>query len=853
LPGIRTDPSERERAVELHDALNRICGVVHSALDPEEILRRLVSEGARALACDTAAVSVRSSDGWTVRYVHGLPETLVGATMLDREELHAVQAMRTGQPVAVFDAFNDERFNREHLRRHNIRSVLVVPLVTQGRSLGVLFFNYHRAAHEFTEAEIRLARHLASTASTGLENARLYEEARRLEQGAKRKNMVLLGIARIFREALTCETPEQLGRTCLTVAEEITGSKFGFIAEINHETGKLHDIAISDPGWDACRMANPAGHGQRAPFVFTIQGIYGRVLKDGMGSFTNDPSSHPDSIGSPKGHPPLESFLGVPLISGNRTIGIMGLGNREGGYGHEDLEAAESLAPAIVQAFESKRTERALASKRELLESIFGNIPIMLVTWDPQLRRFTLNQHAEAVLGWSTDEVNRGDLMEMVYPDAEYRREVTEYMQSLQPGFREWICRTKEGRDIPTEWANVRLTDRTRIGIGVDLRARKQAEESLSRANRKLLDIDRRKNEFMAALSHELRNPLAPIRYSLAVLNRSDRRGVQAGRALEVIDRQVTLLTDLVSDLLDVSRITHNRTQIRKRPLDLVDLVHRAVEDNRPLFDKAGVHLELCRAPGPIPVNADGTRLSQIIGNLLQNAAQFSQPGGRTRVSVRADGDTAETRVADNGLGMSLDTLDRLFEPFMKADEGLDRGKGGLGLGLALCKGLTELHGGSISAHSEGVGQGSEFCLRLPLTVLPLPQEEASATAASTTPWRILIIEDHLDAGDSLCMALEEEGHQVVVARDGHEGLAKARLFRPELVLCDIGLPGMDGYEVARRFREDERLADTFLVALSGYALPGDVRLAIDAGFDYHVAKPSDLEQITRLLTSERP
>jgi PAS domain S-box-containing protein len=384
-------------------------------------------------------------------------------------------------------------------------------------------------------------------------------------------------------------------------------------------------------------------------------------------------------------------------------------------------------------------------------------------------------------------------------------------------------------------------------------RERIQVQEALRGANARLMESDRRKDEFLAILSHELRNPLAPITNSLYVLDHAQPGGEQARRAKQVIARQVTQLAGLVNDLLDVTRITRNKIQLQKERLELNELVSRAVEDNRSFFERGSVHLELAPAPWPVRVNADRTRLSQIIGNLLQNAAKFARPGGRSRISVSGEAGQAAIRVVDDGVGMSAETIGRLFQPFMQAEQTLDRSKGGLGLGLALVKGLVELHGGAISARSEGLGKGAEFVVCLPLCEGSAPELAPRHAPEPRARRRILVIEDNPDAADSLREALEVSRHEVVVAHDGPEGLEKARELRPDVVLCDIGLPGMDGYEVARAFRREPPLASISLVALSGYALPADLRRAADAGFQRHLAKPPSLEKLEEILDELQP
>ncbi len=386
-----------------------------------------------------------------------------------------------------------------------------------------------------------------------------------------------------------------------------------------------------------------------------------------------------------------------------------------------------------------------------------------------------------------------------------------------------------------------------------DLIEAKQAEARLVAANRQLAEADRRKNEFLAVLSHELRNPLAPIASSLYVLDHAPPGGEQAERAKQVIVRQVGQLSSLVNDLLDVTRITRNKVQLHKERLELNEVVRRVVEDHRTSFERAGVHLELALSFRPVPVFADRTRIAQVVGNLLQNSAKFTVRGGRTRVSVEVEKSEAVVRVDDDGVGITRETLECLFQPFTQAEQSLDRSQGGLGLGLALIKGLVELHGGRVAAHSAGVGHGAEFVVRLPLDRDAVLEASTATARVAEAPRRVLIIEDNVDAADSLGEALQFGNHDVAVAYNGPEGLAKAREFHPDVVLCDIGLPGMDGYDVARAFRGDDALKGAFLVALSGYALPQDLQRAADAGFERHLAKPLTIQKLEEVLASVSP
>lgn len=375
---------------------------------------------------------------------------------------------------------------------------------------------------------------------------------------------------------------------------------------------------------------------------------------------------------------------------------------------------------------------------------------------------------------------------------------------------------------------------------------RGRAEAALQTANARLLEADRRKNEFLAMLSHELRNPLAPIRNSLQVIDRAPTGGDQARRAHAIIERQIGHLTRLVDDLLDVSRITRGTAILQRERLDLCDLVRRTLDDHREAFADRTIALDMTAEPREVWVNGDRTRLSQVVGNLLANAVKFTPVGGKTTVTVQTEVARGEVavRIHDTGRGIAPELLSRLFEPFTQADSSFDRKLGGLGLGLSIVKGLVEMHGGSVTVHSDGVGKGATFAITLPLDTATAAAPPRRTVDAPSVARRILVIEDNVDAAESLSEALTLSGHTVEVALTGPSGLEKARAFRPDVVLCDIGLPEIDGYEMARRMRADPDLRGMRLVALSGYASPEDVAKAKRAGFDTHLAKPSSLAKV---------
>jgi two-component system CheB/CheR fusion protein len=369
------------------------------------------------------------------------------------------------------------------------------------------------------------------------------------------------------------------------------------------------------------------------------------------------------------------------------------------------------------------------------------------------------------------------------------------------------------------------------------------------RAEQALRDDARRKDEFLAALSHELRNPLSPIRNAITLLSRLPPDGEKFKSTLAILDRQASHLTRIVDDLLDLTRVARGKIRLQRERLDLTALVRQTVEDHRSGFDAKGVSLR-CSAPKTLFAEVDASRIAQVIGNLLGNALKFTNPGDEVEVSLHQEGEDGVLRVRDSGVGIAPEILARLFEPFSQGPQTLDRSRGGLGLGLATVRGIVELHGGTAVAASPGPGRGAELVVWLPLVPPQAAPGDAATQGQKVRPLRVLVVEDSSDAAASLKDLLELRGHDVRVAAEGQGALFAARAFQPELVLCDIGLPGMSGYEVARALRSEEPLDAAFLVALSGYASDEAARQSEDAGFDCHVAKPATPEQLDAILAA---
>jgi signal transduction histidine kinase/DNA-binding response OmpR family regulator len=392
----------------------------------------------------------------------------------------------------------------------------------------------------------------------------------------------------------------------------------------------------------------------------------------------------------------------------------------------------------------------------------------------------------------------------------------------------------------------------------VELYARQAAEFiDNARLYREIRESDRQKGVFLAMLAHELRNPLAPILNALHVLRTPDADPEATAQARDIAERQVRHLARLVDDLLDVSRINTDKVELRRGPIDLREAVARAVEAARPLIEARGHELSVSVPDGPLRLTADEDRLEQILSNLLNNAAKYTEPGGRIALEVAREGDDAVVRVRDTGIGIAPELLPRVFDLFTQADRSLDRSQGGLGIGLTLVRRLVEMHGGSVSVSSAGVGRGSEFVVRLPLAAgdeAALPTDDGRVDEpADERPKRVLVVDDNVDAARILSRLLTAGGHHVDVAHDGQAALEIARERPPDVVLLDIGLPGMDGYEVARRMRAMGDLDRTLLVALTGYGQEEDRRRSRESGFDQHLTKPVDPLAIKQLIARRRP
>jgi PAS domain S-box-containing protein len=453
----------------------------------------------------------------------------------------------------------------------------------------------------------------------------------------------------------------------------------------------------------------------------------------------------------------------------------------------------------------------------------------------------------EEMKGWDWSKVQHPDHLARVVARVKHSADTGEPWEDTFPlrgkdGVYRWFL----SRALPIQDEAGRVV--SWFGTNTDIDEQVQAEESLRQAHR-------RKDEYLAMLAHELRNPLAAVSNAIGVLQQSDTDPASARSATLILARQARHMVRQVDDLLDVSRISRGAIELRRERIELAQVVNQAVETVRPICENLQHELTVTLPPRPIAVHGDPVRLAQVVGNLLNNACKFTDRGGRIRLAIEEDGEQAVIRVRDTGIGIAAGELSRIFEIFAQVDTSLERSREGLGLGLALVKSLVEMHGGSVEAKSAGIGQGSEFVVRLPLAPgLPsAPPPAARPVPSSDKPpatacRRVLVVDDNRDAAKSLAMLLKLMGHQVDTAHDGLEGVARAATFRADIILLDIGMPGLNGYEAARRIRQQNGHPAPKLVALTGWGQEEDRRRSAEAGFDAHLVKPVDVAALTRLV-----
>jgi PAS domain S-box-containing protein len=582
-----------------------------------------------------------------------------------------------------------------------------------------------------------------------------FTERRQAEEQILRQNVILGAVNRVLEEALRCETDEEVAHTFLSAAEALTGSRFGFVGEVNQD-GRFDTVALSDPGWDACRM--PRSDAAAMIQDREIRSYWGKAIADGRSLIVNDPARHPDRVGVPEGHPPITSFLGVPLREAGRTIGMIALANKEGDYDPGDQRAIEALSAVFVEALMRKRAEVALEAER-----------------------------------------------------ASLARRVAE--------------RTAE----------------------------------LSTANVELTGALRARDEFLAAMSHELRTPLnAILGLSEALLEEVyGPLGEKQLRSLSTIERSGRRLLRLINDVLDMAKLSAGKLELAIGPISVETVCKESLQSVREAAQEKRLRVTSTYDGAVQIIQADRRRFRQILDKLLGNAVKFTAEGGTIGLEVVGDAQQglAHFTVWDTGIGISQEDVGRLFQTFVQLDSRLSRQYEGTGMGLALARQLTELHGGQISVQSE-VGKGSRFTASLPWQAVEVEQHlVTSEQDVLTTDHRslitVLLAEDNEVNLHTMSEYLETKGYRVVAARDGIEAIERARKERPDVILMDIQMPRMDGLEATQRLRADPKLGDTPIIALTALVMPGDRERCLEAGVNEYLSKPVSFKHLVEVIEAQ--
>lgn len=503
---------------------------------------------------------------------------------------------------------------------------------------------------------------------------------------------------------------------------------------------------------------------------------------------------------------------------------------------------------ALTDIHHLKETEALLSQSEANLRAIFDNVLDAIIKINEQGIIESVNAAAENLFGFSMGELS-GSFIGGLLPKLDWNEGQLIHFggenEKQAAGIRRELEGVKKnGSSFPVDLGISEISGQPRSFIITvhDVTESKRTETALQQA-------DCRKNEFLAMLGHELRNPLAPIRNAVQVLKAQSAANPTLEWCSKIIDRQVSHMALLLDDLLDVARIMQDKIVLKLERFDFSEIIDSAIETVHPLTESRRQELAVCCPDTPMWVEGDRVRLTQALSNLLNNAAKYTDEGGKIALKVTQEAGDLVISVQDNGSGITSEILPHIFELFTQADSSLARSQGGLGLGLTLTRRLIEMHGGTVSASSAGDQQGSEFVMRLPLAGPPtIAQTTQPKATASPTKLRILLVDDNADVAESLAMVLQMEGHEVDTADCGLKGIEKAQAFRPQVVLLDIGLPDISGYEVARRLRELPETRQAFLVAISGYGQPKDLEQSTSSGFDRHLLKPVDLSNFTDWL-----
>jgi PAS domain S-box-containing protein len=821
-------------------ALLRITAAIADAVSDTEVFAALVDQVAETLEASSAGLWIVDDGVAGARLVRsrGYPEAArryLAVLPLEGSPSPALDAIRTGEPL--WFASQTALYARyPHLASFAAgpRSYRVVclPLLANRRTLGVLALTIEEAG-EASDEEREFLLLVARYASQALERLRLLEAERRSRAEAA------LESSRLYEETLAAQARAERS---LAQLEAIVNSMTEglLVASVDGKLLMYNSAALAIHGYrdiDEVRR-----HIRVYRDVYVLHDLDGREL--------------------PVEEWPLERARRGDVFSGMEVRVLRKDTGREwmasyGGAPVRDRDRSILWTILTVRDItEQKRDEAALRRREQAFRTLAENIPAMVARFDRALRHVYVNRHVELATGTPAAGFVGKTNRELGVPDelcAAGDARLRHVFDTGTPIVMEFTLPSAAGPRICQAWFGPEFGPdgvvETALCITRDVTEQKELENELRRRMLELAEAARRKDDFLATLAHELRNPLAPIRNAVQVLKLKAPSDPKLTRSFDVIDRQVTHMARLLEDLLDVSRISRDKLELRREAVAIHEVLEAAIETSRPMLD-AGRHELRVHAPQePIWVNGDPVRLAQIFSNLLNNAAKYTPSGGKIVVSVESEPNAVSVSVEDNGIGIEPDVLPSVFDIFTQAGAALGRSQGGIGIGLSLVKGLVALHGGTVRAMSEGTNRGSTFVVTLP--TLRLAGFE-TGTPNVVTPlergYRVLVVDDNVDSAETIASLLEILGSEVKTAFDGAASLSLAEAFAPEVVLLDVGMPGMDGLEVCRRLRREPWGRDAFVVAMTGWGSEEDRRRTRDAGFDAHLVKPIDSAALMKLL-----
>ena len=848
----------------------------HMAGDPQTVMRELTKTAAELCRADSAGISILESgtgqEFFRWRAVAGRFAGHLNATIprLDSPCAIAIagsEALLFCDPGRCFPALRHPGIP--------IYEALMVPWIVHGRAIGTIWVVDHAGERRFDQEDANTLQRLAAFAAAAYQVSTSYDEARVAREELEQRVAERTHLLSRSNEALQSEVEHRRKAEAamqrlyelharLTTESDLVAALDEILAAACVFTDTDRGcVQILSPTGENLEIVTQRGYGPDSPFIehFRYEGFaqgcdVARVERRRL--IIEDIDTVAELNSTPAGEAAradgIRATQSTPMISRKgETIGVISTQFRQPHRSSDEaLQMMDLLAWAGADFIERHRAEAGLRESEGRLHALMSASTEALYRMSPdwaQMRQLDgrnfLKTTVSPTPSWLDEYIPAEDqgVVQRTIDEAIRDKTVFELEHRVRraDGTFGWTL----SRAVPMLDADGAIYEW--IGAASNLSERKQTEEKLKEANR-------RKDEFLAMLAHELRNPLAPISAAAELLQRVEMDGARLQQTSQIIARQVAHMTVLIDDLLDVSRVTRGLVSLNNSELDVGQIVMDAVEQVGPLIQARRHHLTLDMPPNSTMVMGDKKRLVQVIANILNNSAKYTNEGGRIRLHITVEEATVMIAISDSGVGMSPELVSRAFELFTQAERTSDRSSGGLGLGLSLVKSLVELHGGSVSCHSPGIGDGSTLTVRLPrlhcgAISCELPKADAVASAPSTA-LRVLVVDDNVDAASMLQLCLDAAGHHVLVEHRPMPALERARQEAPQVCLIDIGLPEMDGNELARQLRTDPRTADAMLIAITGYGQDSDRDRALAAGFDHHMVKPVDMKHLESILAS---